>query len=131
MYVFDGTAMLYDLDLVIFDVTGGDQEVARSSSREDNTETIAVSLEPGRAYRVEVRTGSGLGALSWDYALARQTRTDTDGGGVDATRVMGLRVVAHRKPMEPTFVLNEGGYISQFKGSLTGRVSTRKGPDTR
>lgn len=83
---FSGSAELYDLDLNLYDITGGMVLLVSSSSSIDNTETIWVTLPENRNYKVEVERGSGQGTFNWDYALAWRMveldSTDTDGDGI-------------------------------------------------
>jgi hypothetical protein len=68
---FDGTAILYDLDLVLYDITDTNDwlEKAFSSSDVDNTENLWVDLNPNRDYLLQVVAGTGEDFL-WDYGLA-------------------------------------------------------------
>lgn len=80
------TAMLYDLNLTLYDVTvsGDARLVAASSSTVDNTENLWAALVPDRNYRMEVNVASGQVAFSWDYGLAwrMETPPDTDVDGI-------------------------------------------------
>jgi hypothetical protein len=67
---FSGAATLYDLDLLLYDVTGNQLLVADSASAAENTENIWASLAPGRDYLLEVIPGKAQGPFDWDYALA-------------------------------------------------------------
>ena len=71
-FSFDGTGTLYDLDLVLFDVTdpGNWVLVASSTSTIDNTENLWLLLDPGKDYALRVQPGTGQAAFNWDYGLA-------------------------------------------------------------
>jgi hypothetical protein len=83
---YDDTALLYDLNLALYDVTvdGYARLVAASESMIDNTENLWAALVPGRDYRMEVTVASGQAPFDWDYALAwrMETPPDTDGDGI-------------------------------------------------
>jgi hypothetical protein len=80
------TAVLYDLNLALYDVTvvGYPRLVAVSSSSKDNTENLWAGLIPGRSYRLDVTVAAGQAAFDWDYALAwrMETPADSDGDGI-------------------------------------------------
>jgi len=65
-----GTATLYNLDLLLYDVTSGESLIASSTSTLDNTENIWQKLVDGHDYRLDVVRGSGQGDFLWDYGLA-------------------------------------------------------------
>jgi len=65
-----GSATLYNLDLLLYDLTAGDLLVASSTSTLDNTENIWKKLVDGHSYRLDVVRGSGQGDFLWDYGLA-------------------------------------------------------------
>jgi hypothetical protein len=69
---FLGTAMLYDLDLVLYDITQkGKRTIAASSqSKMDNTENLWVKLKKNHHYMLQVKRGTRQTAFKWDYALA-------------------------------------------------------------
>jgi len=69
---FVGSAALYDLDLLLYDVTkpAAPQLVASSSGAYGNTENLWVELRTQRKYRLQVKPGAGQRPFSWDYALA-------------------------------------------------------------
>ena len=69
---FVGSAALYDMDLLLYDVTepAAPQLVAASSGSGGNTENLWVELNGKRQYRLQVSPGAGQRAFSWDYALA-------------------------------------------------------------
>ncbi|MFQ5635502.1 MAG: Ig domain-containing protein [Gammaproteobacteria bacterium] len=69
---FDSAATLYDLDLVLFDVTDANNwvEVAASRSDADNTEHLWQRLDGGRDYAVRVEPGAVQDDFKWDYGLA-------------------------------------------------------------
>ena len=79
-FFFAGSADLYDLDLLLFDVTDPGTPVykAGSTSGGINNENLWVVLEPGRTYCMEVRKGTGQSDFLWDYSLAWQVRRDGD-----------------------------------------------------
>jgi hypothetical protein len=73
---FSGAAVLHNLNLTLYDVTGGSQTLLQGSAGAiDNTETIWISLDAGKDYLLQV---SRQGAFSWDFALAWQALADTD-----------------------------------------------------
>lgn len=79
---FSGNATLHNLDLYLYDVTGGGQVfVQRSASTIDNTETIWTTLDAGKDYMLRV---TRQGSFNWDYAIAWQLTdlTDTDADGI-------------------------------------------------
>lgn len=78
-YNFNGTAILYDLDLVLYDLTAGGEEIVASRSSIDNTENIHVGLTSGHEYRIQVQRGADQGDFNWDFALAWQVQVDVDG----------------------------------------------------
>lgn len=67
---FDSSAVLYNLDLKLIDVTGGNAIVAESASTIDNTESLWADLVAGRTYQLVVARGAGQGDFEWDYGLA-------------------------------------------------------------
>ena len=83
---FDGTATFYDLDLLLYDVTGSQTLVMSSTSQIDNSENIWTSLQAGRSYLLQVIPKAGQSNFQWDYALAWQIATDTDGDGISDTQ---------------------------------------------
>ncbi|MBL0700827.1 MAG: hypothetical protein JJV92_08095, partial [Desulfosarcina sp.] len=82
---FDGTAALYNLDLILSDITDADNPVIITSSESlaDNSENIWILLEQNRDYLLEVVPGEGQGVFKWDYALAWHL-TDSLGGDFKA-----------------------------------------------
>ncbi len=71
LLAFDARATLYDLDLVLYDVSGNKRVVvAESRSGIDNSENIYVELSPRRAYLVRVLPGVGQAPFYWDYGIA-------------------------------------------------------------
>ena len=73
---FSGAAVLYNLNLTLYDVTGGGQTLLQSSaSAIDNTETIWTALDAGKDYMLQV---SRVGSFGWDFALAWHSLVDTD-----------------------------------------------------
>jgi len=92
---FDGAAMLYNLDLFLYDVTNAEapQLVGHSTTDHDNTENLWVALKKERVYQIQViAVGEGQD-FNWDYALAWHVRrentcigdfdTDEDVDGLD------------------------------------------------
>lgn len=77
-YSFDGTAMLYDMDLFLYDLTQDGTVVSESKSSNENTENLFVSLTRGHEYLLQVRPGPAQAAFNWDFALAWQIRADSD-----------------------------------------------------
>ena len=69
------TDKLYNLDLQLIDVTGGNAIVASSTSTIDNTENIWVDLASNNEYQLKVIRSSGQTDFNWDYALAWQIST--------------------------------------------------------
>lgn len=81
---FPGAATLYDLDLRLYDKTGGGHVLlVESASAIDNTENIWIQLDAGRDYLLEVVPKTGQSSFEWDYALAWQQAVliDTDSDG--------------------------------------------------
>jgi hypothetical protein len=81
---FPGAATLYDLDLRLYDKTGGGHVLlVESASAIDNTENIWIQLDAGRDYLLEVVPKTGQSSFEWDYALAWQLTVliDTDSDG--------------------------------------------------
>jgi hypothetical protein len=82
---FSSGATLHNLDLYLYDVTGGGQVLVQNSvSTIDNTETIWTTLDAGKDYLLEVTPKTGQVAFEWDYAIAWQLTdlTDTDDDGI-------------------------------------------------
>lgn len=70
---FPGAATLYDMDLRLYDETGGGHVlVVESVSAIDNTENLWVRLDAGKDYLLEVTPKAGQASFQWDYALAWQ-----------------------------------------------------------
>lgn len=68
---FDAKAILYDLNLALYDVTDGTENaflVASSNSVLDNTENLWYELKKGRDYKLQVLAEGDL--FDWDYGLA-------------------------------------------------------------
>jgi len=76
---FDGTATFYDLDLLLYDVTGSETLLLGSTSNIDNTENIWLALQAGKNYLLQVMAKAGQGNFLWDYALAWHIASDMDG----------------------------------------------------
>ena len=87
VYSGDGlfaNALLYDLDLWLYDVTDDSEELVNASTSSlANTETISQSLLAGRDYEFRVTTEKNVTALLWDYAIA--WRTEYTGEGEELT----------------------------------------------
>ncbi len=67
---FNPSATLHNLDLFLYDVTDGNEDLFASSiSTIDNTENLWVVLDGGRDYELRV-VAVGDEAFHWDYALA-------------------------------------------------------------
>lgn len=67
-------ALLYDLDLWLYDVTSDeDILIDFSASSNANTETIAQILLEGHDYEFRVTTEKNVTALLWDYGIAWRT----------------------------------------------------------
>ena len=75
---FDETASLFDLDLLLFDVTGdGHTLFVSSESSVDNSENIRTSLDSGRDYMLQVAAvlvAESQAPFLWDYGLAWQIK---------------------------------------------------------
>ncbi len=69
---FDGTAIVRDLDLFLFDVTDpvNPMLVSSSQSATENTEHLWIALESNRSYLLQVKPGAGQSNFLWDYGLA-------------------------------------------------------------
>ena len=72
--LFNPSPVLYDLDVSLFDVTDGENQlIASSTSSIENTENIWTQLEAVRDYEIRV-THKHASSFSWPYALSwRQT----------------------------------------------------------
>ena len=80
---FDGTAILYDLDVYLYDMTNGGVKVAFSVSSNENTENLFTTLISGHEYMIQVQPGQGQEDFEWDYALAWHVRSDAGYFNVD------------------------------------------------
>ncbi|MFW2403665.1 MAG: dockerin type I repeat-containing protein [Gammaproteobacteria bacterium] len=90
---FNQAAVLYNLDLQLFDVTGGGQVlVAESASVTENNENIRAFLKAGTPHMLRIKQGAGQGNFRWDYALAWRTRIsgDVNGDGTIDVRDLSL-----------------------------------------
>ncbi len=69
---FDGTASLYNLDLILYDITDPANPLLISSSESltGNSENIWTLLGQNRDYLLQVIPGEGQVAFKWDYGLA-------------------------------------------------------------
>lgn len=94
------TGTLYNLDLQLIDVTGGNTVVASSTSTIDNTENIWFDLVSNKSYRLEVIRGSG-GPFAWDYALAWQIVVP----GITVVETAGSTVTTEAAATADTFTL--------------------------
>ncbi len=81
--IFSGAATFYDLDLYLYDVTGSQTLLVDSTSLINNSENIWTSLSANRNYLLKVIPKTGQSSFDWDYALAWQLLTDTDGDGIE------------------------------------------------
>jgi hypothetical protein len=79
---FDGTALLHDLNLNLFDVTENPTLIASSSSDNENTENLWVALNSNRDYVLKVVAAANQTAFKWDYAIAWRRQADTDHDGI-------------------------------------------------
>ncbi|MBU0995319.1 MAG: hypothetical protein KJ737_22715 [Proteobacteria bacterium] len=79
-YSFNGNATLYDMDLLLFDVTDPENPVLSACSMAEgvNQENLWVPLEKGTNYCIQVRKGSSQSDFLWDYALAWHLQNDGD-----------------------------------------------------
>ncbi|MDB4090503.1 hypothetical protein N9527_01250 [Pseudomonadales bacterium] len=82
VYSGDGlfvNALLYDLDLWLYDVTDDAEVLVNASlSSVDNTETISQLLSAGRDYEFRVTTEKNVTALLWDYGIAWRVDQESD-----------------------------------------------------
>lgn len=82
---FSDSATLHNLDLYLYDVTGGGQVLVQNSvSTIDNTENIWTTLDAGKDYMLQV---TRQGSFNWDFAIAWQLTEltaliDTDDDGI-------------------------------------------------
>jgi hypothetical protein len=68
---FNAGTTLYDLDLRLYDVTGGGRlELFASDSDAENTENVYYALAEGSTYELEVTAPSDQPDFTWDYSLA-------------------------------------------------------------
>jgi hypothetical protein len=66
--------ILYDLDLKLLEVDGGETLVAESNSTDETTENLTFrQLNPGTDYTLRVTPGADQSDFEWDYGLAWQT----------------------------------------------------------
>lgn len=73
---FSTTAKLYDLDLILYDITDGKKLMIRSASSIDNSENIWIALNKNRKYLLQVICKKGQVDFDWDYALAWRITPD-------------------------------------------------------
>lgn len=67
---YNTAAKLYDLNLRLFDITGGGKAlVAASASTTENSENFTTTLTAGRRYRMEVESIAAA-PFQWNYGLA-------------------------------------------------------------
>jgi len=68
---FNSTATLYDLDMILYDVSGDDRiVVVESRSTRDNSENIYVELAAQHNYEIHIQPGVDQPPFDWDYGLA-------------------------------------------------------------
>jgi hypothetical protein len=68
---FDPTATRYDLDMLLYEVSGDDLiSMAESRSRRDNSENIHFLLAPERDYVFRIQPGARQEVFDWDYGVA-------------------------------------------------------------
>ena len=82
---FGTTAVLYNLDAFLYDVSNAASPVlvASSESTTENTENLHVTLTAGHAYSVQVKRPATQAIFSWDYGAAWQiVPLDTDFDGI-------------------------------------------------
>ncbi len=77
---FVGSAALYDLDLLLYDVTEqtAPQLVDGSTGSGGNTQNLWIELNGPRKYMLQVRPGAGQPPFTWDYALAWRIESQAD-----------------------------------------------------
>ena len=83
---FDEAALLYDLNLVLFDVTENPVIIASSNSKNDNTENLWTPIESNRDYVLRVVIDTDQPDFIWDYAIAWRREIDTDHDGIENSR---------------------------------------------
>jgi len=86
-FLFDQAAILYDLDLYLYETTGSANpvnwiQVDVAASLPENTENIQAPLQSGKEYALQVQAGFGQVLFNSDYALAWRIKQDTDGDGI-------------------------------------------------
>lgn len=88
---FVGSAALYDLDLLLYDVTepAAPRLVEGSTGSGGNTENLWVALNGRRKYRLQVRPGAGQPPFTWDYALAWRIGSQADPGSNEHRERLG------------------------------------------
>jgi hypothetical protein len=71
-FVFNGEGTLYNLDLVLYDITDPNKPllVTGSTGNIENTENLWVRLAAKHNYTIQVKPGAEQIAFIWDYALA-------------------------------------------------------------
>jgi len=68
---FNSTATLYDLDMILYDVSGDNLiVVVESRSTRDNSENIHVELAAQHDYEIRIQPGVDQPPFNWDYGLA-------------------------------------------------------------
>jgi hypothetical protein len=75
---FANFVRLYDLNLILLDVTNNPVIIATSDSKNNNSENIWMELQSNRNYRLKVVVNSNQAAFNWDYALAWRREVDSD-----------------------------------------------------
>ncbi len=83
---FENSAHLYDLNLVLVDVTANPLLIASSTSKKNNTENLWVQLENNRDYILKVVSDAGQLPYKRDYAIAWRREIDSDHDGIENDR---------------------------------------------
>lgn len=81
--IFNGTASVIDLDLILYDVSDPDapQLVAGSMDSAGNTENIWIQLKKNKNYMLQVKPAPAQTGFEWDYALAWRIEKSSDRDG--------------------------------------------------
>jgi hypothetical protein len=77
---FDGEGILYNLDLLLYDVTKPNDFhlVTSSTSSAENTENLWVQLPKQGNYMIQIKSGAAQKDFLWDYALSWRIAKPTD-----------------------------------------------------